>query len=96
MEVCSVFLGIDIGTSSVKALLVDGAAAADSVKEGKFSRLREDRYRGWSRELGRRIESGEFTLDSLADHALESGLNPEPQSGRQELAESLIARQAKY
>jgi xylose isomerase len=71
-------------------------AAADVVKEGQLSRLREDRYRGWSGELGRRIEGGEFTLGSLADHATGSGLNPKPQSGHQELAESLIARHSKY
>ena len=71
-------------------------AAADVVKEGQLSRLREDRYRGWSGELGRRIEGGEFTLGSLADRATGSGLNPKPQSGRQELAESPIARHLKY
>ncbi|MGA3131168.1 MAG: hypothetical protein ABSD59_10230 [Terracidiphilus sp.] len=64
--------------------------------EGRLARLREDRYRGWSGELGRRIEGGEFTLDTLAKYATESGLNPSPQSGRQELAESLIARHSKY
>jgi xylose isomerase len=82
-------IGID---TLARALL----AAADVVKEGQLSRLREDRYRGWSGELGRRIEGGEFTLGSLADHATGSGLNPKPQSGRQELAESLIARHSKY
>jgi xylose isomerase len=70
--------------------------AADVVEQGKLARLREDRYRGWSGELGRRIEDGEFTLGTLADHAVESGLNPKPQSARQELAESLIARHSKY
>jgi len=71
-------------------------AAADVVEQGNLARLREDRYRGWSGKLGRRIEGGEFTLGTLADHAVESGLNPKPQSARQELAESLIARHSKF
>jgi xylose isomerase len=66
--------------------------AAGVIEEGKLASLREDRYRGWSGELGRRIEGGEFSLATLADHATASSLNPNPQSGRQELAESLIAR----
>jgi xylose isomerase len=71
-------------------------AAADIFKESKLTHLREDRYKGWSGELGRRIESGEFTLGSLGDFALQNQLNPKPQSGRQEFAESLVARYAKY
>jgi len=37
-----------------------------------------------------------FTLGSLSDFALESKLNPKPQSGRQKFAENLIAKHAKY
>jgi len=70
--------------------------AADIVNEGRLKSLREERYKGWSGKLGQRIEGGEFTLGSLGDYALESELNPTPQSGRQEFAESLIAKHAKY
>lgn len=71
-------------------------AAADVLTEGKLSNLRENRYLHWNGELGRAIEEGQFTLSSLADHALKSGIQPKPQSGKQEFAESLIARHSRY
>ena len=39
---------------------------------------------------------GELSLEQLADLATEKGLDPAPRSGRQELAESLIARRCRY
>ncbi|HXS28578.1 MAG TPA: xylose isomerase [Steroidobacteraceae bacterium] len=71
-------------------------AAADIVSDGKLAQLREERYRGWSGELGQRIASGGLDLASLADLATQNGFDPVPRSGRQELAESLIARRCKY
>ena len=71
-------------------------AAADIVKEGKLERLREERYQGWSGELGKQITSGALNLANLAELATERGLDPSPRSGRQELAESIIARHCKH
>jgi xylose isomerase len=71
-------------------------AAADVVEEGALRRLREARYDGWGGELGRRIVAGKLTLAELADYALQHALDPAPRSGRQELAESIIARHCKY
>jgi xylose isomerase len=71
-------------------------AAVDVVNEGKLEALKQERYQGWSGELGKKILAGEFNLASLADHATEKGFNPSIPSGRQELAESLIARHSKY
>jgi xylose isomerase len=71
-------------------------AAVDIVHAGDLQRLREERYQAWSGELGRRIDGGEFSLEALADHAAEQGFDPKPRSGRQELAESLIARHCRY
>jgi len=71
-------------------------AAADIVTDGKLARLREERYRGWSGELGQRITSGGLDLAGLADLATQKGFDPAPRSGKQELAESLIARHCKY
>ncbi len=71
-------------------------AAADIVQSGELKRLRDQRYQGWKGELGRRIESGDFTLSSLADYAVQSELDPQARSGHQELAESLIARHCRY
>jgi xylose isomerase len=71
-------------------------AAADVVTEGHLRRLRQERYQGWAGELGCRINNGELTLSALADYAAQEGLDPRPRSGRQELAESVIARHCKY
>jgi xylose isomerase len=71
-------------------------AAADVVTDGGLERLRRERYQEWSGELGRRILSGELNLASLADLAADKNLDPAPRSGRQELAESIIARHSKY
>ena len=66
-------------------------AAEKVIQDGKLERLKQSRYQGWSTDLGRRIEAGEFTLDSLCDYAVQNNLSPRPQSGRQELAESILA-----
>lgn len=71
-------------------------AAADVVTDGGLARLRQERYKGWSGELGKRITSGALSLAGLADLATEQGLDPAPRSGHQELAESMIARHCKY
>jgi len=71
-------------------------AAADVVSAGELEKLREERYKGWHGDFGKKITSGGFNLASLADHATEKGLDPAPRSGKQELAESLIARHCKY
>ena len=71
-------------------------AAADVVADGQLKRLRQERYKGWSGELGGKITGGALDLASLADLAMEQGLNPVTLSGKQELAESLIARHCHY
>jgi xylose isomerase len=71
-------------------------AAADVVTDGALEKLKQERYSGWGGELGKRITSGELNLASLADLATQKGLDPAPRSGKQELAESLIARHCKY
>src|ERR1700689_3642924 len=71
-------------------------ASSDIVREGRLRSLRQERYQAWSSELGRRIDNGEYNLSALADHAAEQDFDPKPRSGRQELAESIIARRCKY
>jgi xylose isomerase len=71
-------------------------AAADVVTDGALERLRQERYKGWDGELGKRISAGAFNLASLADLAIEKNFDPTPRSGHQELAESIIARHCKY
>src|ERR1700722_8368804 len=71
-------------------------AAADIVSTAALKKLRDERYRGWDGELGQRIMKGAFTLAALADHGAEKNFDPRIPSGRQELAESIIARHCKY
>lgn len=66
-------------------------AAARLVEDGRLKQLREQRYAGWQGPLGRGIENGSFNLATLADHAMAENLDPAVASGRQELAEKLVA-----
>jgi xylose isomerase len=70
-----------------RALLV----AASILESGELDRARDDRYAGWSGELGRSIMEGDATLASLHDRAMGAG-EPSRVSGRQELLERLVAR----
>jgi xylose isomerase len=69
-----------------RALLV----AADMVERGTLAHLREERYAGWSGELGRSVLDGKASLDSLDAAVAAGGIDPRPVSGRQELAENLV------
>ena len=64
-------------------------AAHAIIEDGRLAQFVEQRYSGWNGSLGSSIESGEATLESLADRAL-SGEEPKRVSGRQEFLENLI------
>ncbi|MFV1961261.1 MAG: xylose isomerase [Acidimicrobiia bacterium] len=72
--------GID---TLAQSLLVAGAL----VDDGVLDRARRDRYSRWRGDLGRKIFSEDVDLNSIADEAEASDLNPSPVSGRQELLE---------
>lgn len=65
-------------------------AAAAMIERGELERRREERYAGWSSELGRSILAGETSLEALAERVTGGGINPRPVSGRQELLENLV------
>ena len=77
--------GID---TLAQALLV----AQAMVDDGVLTKARQQRYRGWDGDLGRRILDPATDLTTLADQALEGDLNPVPVSGRQELLENEVSR----
>jgi xylose isomerase len=68
------------------ALLV----AADLVGRGKLAAMVEERYAGWSGDLGESILSGRLTLADLAARVESAEIDPHPVSGRQELFENLV------
>jgi xylose isomerase len=88
VDATDLFLAHICGMDTVARALL---AAAQLVEDGQLQQLREQRYAGWQGPLGRGIESGAFDLATLADHAMAENLNPAIASGRQELAEKLVA-----
>ena len=52
----------------------------------------EERYAGWSGELGSAIMSGKVSLADLADRVAAGEITPSPVSGHQELHENIVNR----
>ncbi len=75
--------GID---TLAKSLLV----AADMLEARTLEDARDARYAGWSEPTGQEILSGGVDLETLAQRASESNLDPKPVSGRQELLENKV------
>jgi xylose isomerase len=71
-----------------RALLV----AADMIEQGTLTSAREQRYAGWSGELGSAILDGTEDLASLEAKVMGGSIDPVPVSGRQELLENRINR----
>jgi xylose isomerase len=78
--------GID---TLARALLV----AASMIESETLARLRDERYAGWSGELGRSIMSGETSLEALEARVAGGEIDPRPVSGRQELLENVVNQQ---
>ncbi len=66
--------------------------AAKLVEEGHVEKFRAERYAGWKEPLGRDILAGRKSLDDLSAYVLDTGLDPKPASGRQEMLENLVNR----
>ncbi len=77
--------GID---TLAKALLV----AAEMVEDGSLASMVEQRYAGWSGDLGASILAGQVSLADLADKVEAAEIDPRPVSGQQELYENVVNR----
>jgi xylose isomerase len=75
--------GID---ALAEALLV----AADLLEGRVLEDAREQRYRDWDGQLGRAILDGERSLADLAALVEQTGIDPSPRSGQQELLENRV------
>ena len=69
-----------------RALLV----AERMLESGSLQSAVDQRYQAWDGHLGTRILSEGSSLQSLSDHVLDDGIEPVPQSGRQEMLENLV------
>ncbi|MHC4356594.1 MAG: xylose isomerase [Planctomycetota bacterium] len=63
--------------------------AAKMIEDKAFDKAIQDRYKGWSGDLGSNIESKKFGFEDLEAYILENG-EPELRSGRQEMLENLL------
>ena len=77
-----------IGAMDVMALSLK--LAARMIEDGKLDQGLAKRYAGWKGELGQKIMTGQMSLDNIARYAEQHNLNPQHQSGRQELLENLV------
>ena len=77
--------GID---TLARALLV----AAALVEEGTLRELRDERYAGWTGDLGQAILDGSLSLEDLEGRVAAGDIDPQPVSGRQELLENVVNR----
>jgi xylose isomerase len=67
-------------------------AAADLLEAGTLAAMVEQRYAGWSGELGSAILDGRVSLADLADRVAAGEIDPAPASGHQELYENVVNR----
>jgi xylose isomerase len=65
-------------------------AAADLLTTGTLAAMVEERYAGWSGELGSAILGGAVTLADLAARVESGAIDPHPISGRQEMLENVV------
>jgi xylose isomerase len=64
--------------------------AAAIRADGKLAEFVQQRYASWQSGIGREIEAGQHTFESLEAYMLQKGDTAKNQSGRQEMLENLI------
>ncbi|MBV8471875.1 MAG: xylose isomerase, partial [Hyphomicrobiales bacterium] len=67
-------------------------AAAAIIENGELDRFVADRYAKWSEGEGAEMLAGKRDLAAIAERVERLGLDPQPQSGRQEYLENLVNR----
>ena len=64
------------------------------AEDSEQAAMVEQRYAGWSGELGAAIMSGQLSLAELGDRVAAGEITPSPVSGHQELYENVVNRHA--
>jgi len=79
-----------VAAMDVLALALKRAAAM--VQKDLLQQFKDQRYAGWQQPFGKAVLAGEFSLETLAEHALAQNFNPQAVSGRQEMLEGVVNR----
>jgi len=79
-----------VGAMDTMALAL--TKAAKLLEHDLLSENIAQRYAGWSQELGKAILDDEYSLESLAQYALNHNISPETTSGHQEQLENIVNR----
>ncbi|MEX3070467.1 xylose isomerase [Vibrio alginolyticus] len=77
-----------IGGMDTMALALERAATM--IENDVLSKNIAQRYAAWNDDLGKRILSGDISLEGVAKFALENDIQPEKVSGRQEYLENIV------
>jgi xylose isomerase len=77
---------------AIDALALALERAAEMIESDTLAAFKAQRYAGWDDEFGKRILSGGYSLQSLAEEAVRRDLRPAHVSGRQEYLENLVNR----
>jgi len=64
--------------------------AAQMMKDGKMEKAVAKRYGKWEEPANQAMLAGKESLDKIAARVLQSGLDPQPKSGRQEYLEGVL------
>ncbi len=67
-------------------------AAARLIEDGKFDKMRADRYAGWNEPKAQAMLKPAATLEGIAKRVADEKIDPKPRSGRQELFENVVGR----
>lgn len=77
-----------IGGMDVMALALERAAAM--IENDVLSKNIACRYADWNGDLGKKIMSGELSLEGVAKYAMDNNIAPNKVSGRQEYLENVV------
>lgn len=64
--------------------------AAELIEDGRLAKFVNEKYSSFNEGIGKKIVSGEATLEELSDYACKVGKTEMPMSGRQEYLETII------
>ncbi|HEX3854488.1 MAG TPA: xylose isomerase [Polyangiaceae bacterium] len=79
-----------IGAIDCLALALERAATM--IESDTLAELKAQRYAGWDEKFGKQILDGGFSLQGLAEEAVQRDLRPTHISGRQEYLENVVNR----